>query len=88
MDDLTKCLYDFVSDQCAERVFKDPKYREAAQNVELQSEKVQQGMSEGQKRELNLLLDHVYALFCVESEHMFQAAMGLARELGRAAGTP
>lgn len=84
MDDLTKCLYDFVSDQCAESVFKDPKYREAARNVELQSEKVQQGMSEGQKRELNLLLDNVCALFCVESEHIFQAAL----ELGRTAGTP
>lgn len=53
MDGLTKCLYDFVSDKCVENVFKDPRYREAARSIELQSEKVQQDMSEGQKRELD-----------------------------------
>lgn len=88
MDGLTKCLYDFVSDKCVESVFKDPRYREAARSIELQSEKVQQDMSEGQKRELGLLLDHMSALFCIENEYLFQATLGLGRELDRAAGMP
>lgn len=88
MDGLTKCLYDFVSDKCVESVFKDLKYQEAARNVELQSEKVQQDMSEEQQRELSLLLDHMSALFCIENEYLFQAALELGRELDRAVGMP
>lgn len=86
MDDLTKCLYEFVCKQRMGSVYADPEYTEAARSVELQTEKVREGMSREQWRELNHLLDSMNAQSSIECEHLFRAALGLARELNRAAG--
>lgn len=85
MDDLTKCLYDFVCTRRMGSVHDDPEYREASQSVDLQTEKLEENLSGEQKRELSRLLDDITALSCIESEHLFRAALGLARELREAA---
>lgn len=84
MDDLTKCLYDFVCDHRMGRIHQDPEYREIANGIELQTQRLQKDMNKEQLRELQLLMDNLLALSDIESEHLFQAALGLARELGRA----
>lgn len=86
MDDLTKCLYDFVCDRRMGGIYGDLEYEEAAHSVELQRKKVLAGMDETQKRELDILMDSLYARSSVESEHLFRATLGLARELGGVAG--
>lgn len=87
MDDLTKCLYDFVCDRRMGGIYGDPEYEEAAHSVELQRKKVLAGMDETQRRELEILMDSLYARSSVESEYLFQATLRLARELGTVAGT-
>lgn len=86
MDDLTKCLYDFVCTRRMGSVYDDPEYREASQSVDLQTEKLEEALSQEQKRELNQLLSSVTALDCIHDEHLFRAALRLARELGRVGG--
>lgn len=85
MDDLTKCLYDFVCTRRMGSVYDDPEYREASQSVDLQAEKLEETLSQEQKRELNRLMDEMTALDCIQNEHLFQATLGLARELREAA---
>lgn len=86
MDDLTKCLYEFVCEKRMGGIYGDPEYEEAALSVELQRKKVLAGMDETQKRELDILMDSLYARSSVESEHLFRATLGLAGELSRAVG--
>ena len=81
MDDLTKCLYDFVCTRRMGSVHTDPEYREASRVVDMQTEKLEQALSQEQKRELNRLLGDITALSCIEDEHLFRAALRLAREL-------
>lgn len=84
MDDLTKCLYDFLLDRRMGGVHEDSEYAEASHSVELQWKKLQQLLDPQQQKELLLLLEEISAQNSVENEHLFQAALGLARELGRA----
>lgn len=83
MDDLTKCLYQFVSERRMGSIFTDPKYTEISLSIDMQTERVKEGLDAMQRKELNRLLDSMNALSCIESEHLFQAALGLARELSR-----
>ena len=83
MDDLTKCLYDFVCTRRMGSVHTDPEYREASRVVDMQTEKLEETLSQEQKRELNRLLGDISALSCIEDVHLFRAALRLARELGR-----
>ena len=83
MDDLTRCLYDFVCTRRMGSVHTDPEYREASRVVDMQTEKLEESLSQEQKRELNQLLSSVTALDCIQDEHLFRAALRLARELGR-----
>lgn len=85
MDDLTKCLYQFVSERRMGSVYADPEYTEASRVVDMQTEKLGETLNQEQKRELNRLLANITALGCIEDEHLFRAALGLARELGRMA---
>lgn len=86
MDDLTKWLYQFVSERRMGSVHTDPVYKEASRVVDMQTEKLEETLSQEQKRELNRLLDNITALSCIEDEHLFRAALGLARELSRTVG--
>lgn len=81
MTDLMKCLYDFVCTRRIGSIYGDPAYREASLHVDQQTEKLVENLSQEQKRELSRLLDSMNALSCIEDEHLFQAALRLAREL-------
>lgn len=83
MDDLTKCLYQFVSERRMGSVHIDPEYTEASRMVDMQTEKLEETLNQEQKRELNRLLSSITALGCIEDEHLFRAVMRLARELSR-----
>lgn len=86
MDDLTKWLYQFVCERRMGSVHTDPEYREASRVVDMQTEKLGETLSQEQKRELGRLLDSMNALDFIQDEHLFQAALGLARELDRVGG--
>lgn len=81
MDDLTKCLYEFACKRRMGSVYEDPEYGEMSNSVELQTKKVQKDMSEEQLMALRLLLETISAQHDIENEHLFQAALGLAKEL-------
>lgn len=81
MDDLAKCLYDFVCGQRMGSICQDPEYEESSRSVELQIEKVKQALGTEQQMELQLLLEIISAHNSIENEHLFQASLGLAREL-------
>lgn len=83
MDDLTKCLYEFIITKRLGTVWDDPEYREISHSVEVQMEQVEENMSKEQRRELRTLLEQISALNSVENEHRFQAALALSRELNR-----
>ena len=81
MDDLMKCLYDFVRANRMGSICQDPEYEEMSRSVELQLKKVQQTMGTEQQIELQLLLENLSAQSSIENEHLFQASLKLAREL-------
>lgn len=81
MDDLTRCLYDFVCEKRMGSIYQDPEYKEMSRSVELQLKKVQQTMGTEQQIELQLLLENLSAQSSIENEHLFQASLKLAREL-------
>lgn len=81
MDDLTKCLYDFVCEKRMGNMCQDPEYKEVSHSVELQTEKFKQGLDTEQQMELQLLLEIISAYYSIENECLFQQALGLAREL-------
>ena len=81
MDELTKCLYDFVRANRMGSICQDPEYEEMSRSVELQVKKVQSAASEERQIELQVLLESLSALGSIENEHLFQASLKLAREL-------
>lgn len=87
MNDLTRCLYDFVRKRRMGEVDIDPEYAEASLGVELQLKKVRQALSETQQMELQLLLDSISAQNSVECEYLFQVTLKLAHELHRVGAT-
>ena len=85
MDDLTRCLYDFVCEHRMGSVHGDPEFREASLTVDMQTKRLEETMTQEQKQELKLLLDEMEALSCLEDKHLFRASLRLAGELARAA---
>lgn len=85
MNDLTKCLYDFVQERRMGEIHTDPEYAEVSLSVDLQLKKVQQALGNGkaQQVELQLLLESISALNSIECEHLFQVALRLSQELKR-----
>lgn len=81
MNDLMKCLFDFTMERRMGSIYQDPEYEETSRSVELQLNKVQQFLDTKQQMELRLLLESLSAQSSIENEHLFQAALGLAREL-------
>ncbi len=81
MNDLMKCLFDFTMERRMGNIYQDPEYEEMSRSVEWQLNKVQQSLDTKQQMELRLLLENLSAQSSIENEHLFQAALGLAREL-------
>lgn len=81
MDDLMKCLYNFVLEHRLGNMVKEREYQDSRDAVLAQEEKVMEGMSKEQRRELNVLLSQTSAQDALENEYVFRAALGLAREL-------
>ena len=81
MDDLMKCLYEFVSQRRMGSVCEDPEYEEVTRGVEMQIKRVEKDLDQDQQRELRLLLENISAQSSLESEHLFHAALRLSREL-------
>ncbi len=81
MNDLMKCLFDFTMERRMGSIYQDPEYEETSRSVELQLNKVQQFLDTKQQMELRPLLESLSAQSSIENEHLFQAALGLAREL-------
>ena len=86
MDDLMKCLYSFVLEHRLGNMLKEREYQDGRDAVLAQEEKVMEGMSKEQRRELNVLLSQTSAHDALENEYVFRAALGLARELRALAG--
>lgn len=81
MDDLTLCLYEFLMERRMGRLWKDEEYRTCNLKVKLQKEKVESRLNEEQRKELDLLLDHVAERNSLEKSYLFQAVLELIREL-------
>jgi len=81
MNDLVKCLYEFMKTRRLGALWDDPEYEELLHIVELQQKRVEEDMNKEQRHELQILLENISALEDVENQHRFQAALGLAREL-------
>lgn len=81
MDDLMKCLYSFVLEHRLGNMVKEREYQDGGDAVLAQEEKVMEGMSKEQRRELNVLLSQISAQDALENEYVFRATLGLAREL-------
>ncbi len=81
MDDLMKCLYEFVTARRLRTLWSDPEYRELSQSVESRWNKIEEGLDKEQQRELRTLMEEVSAQNSVENEHFFRAVLSLSREL-------
>lgn len=81
MDDLTRCLYSFALEQRLGDPALDREYQSSLDKILRLENKVRETMDEEQRRTLNQLLSAVSDQNAIENEHLFQAALGLAREL-------
>lgn len=81
MDDLTRCLYEFVCEKRLGSLPADEEYMETLQDVEQQRKRVDAYLDEKQRQELSLLIDNIVSQGDIEREHLFQAALAFSREL-------
>lgn len=86
MDDLIKCLYEFTWAHRMSGLQEDEEYKAYTRDVKLQQELVESHLTEEQRKELRWLIDAVTFQDNIVNEHIFQAALGLARELNALAG--
>lgn len=81
MDDLTRCLYEFVCEKRMGRLSEDKEYIEAVLGAERQQKRMTAWLTEEQRVELDVLTAMIAAQGDITGEHLFQAALGLSREL-------
>lgn len=81
MDDLMRCLYNFVLEHRLGDTSQDREYQDGLDAILAQEEKVMAGMGKEQRHELNVLLNRTSDQSALENEKIFQAALRLAREL-------
>ena len=86
MDDLEKCLYEFVQTRRMGGLHDDEEYKEYTKDIKLQEERVREYLTEEQQIELNLLVGAITAQDSIEREYLFQSALALSRELGALVG--
>lgn len=80
MDDLMKCLYEFLLDRRMDGLWEDEQYKACRLAAELQEEKVMSSLDESQRGELDRLLDMVAEQGSAEQTHLFRATLNLVRE--------
>lgn len=85
MDDLTRCLYEFVCEKRLGSLSEDQEYMETVLGAERQQKRVAACLSEEQQLELETLTALTAAQGDITNEHLFQAALSLSRELRRLA---
>lgn len=85
MDDLTRCLYEFVCEKRLGSLSEDQEYIEAVLGAERQQKRVAACLGEEQQLELETLAALIAAQGDITGEHLFQAALSLSRELRRLA---
>ena len=83
MDDLTRCLYEFVCEKRLSSLSGDHEYIDAVLGAERQEKRVASFLSEEQRLELNVLTGLLTTQSDITREHLFQATLSLARELNR-----
>ena len=81
MDDLMKWLFAFLNEKRLGAIRKEPEYKELAYRVNLQTKKVEAGMTRQQKDDLELLLEDITAQYAFENRYLFQTTLELAHEL-------
>ncbi|MCI8303461.1 MAG: hypothetical protein HFF52_02420 [Lawsonibacter sp.] len=81
MDDLMKCLYQFMLEHRMGSLRDDREYCELSLNVELQTERVRGYLTGEQRKELNRLIDATSRQNSMVIDHAFQAALALSKEL-------
>lgn len=81
MDDLMKCLYEFVLEKRMGALELDQAYRDSVRAVLIQEEKLRERLNEDLRQEAGLLMMAVTNQKAIESEHLFRASLALAREL-------
>lgn len=86
MEDLMKCLYDFVCNRRLGSIYEDPEYEEVSHGVEMQLQKIQRNLNAEQQAELSRLLECLSAQNSIENEHLFLASLRFVGELGKAVG--
>ena len=79
MDELTRCLYEFVCEKRLGSLSEDQEYIDAV----LGAKRVASYLSKEQQPELRALMDAAAAQGDITSEHLFCAALSLARELNK-----
>lgn len=81
MDDLTQCLYEFLLERRMGELWKDSEYITYNSGVELLEKQIKSHLNAEQWKELELLLDRISERDSFEKTRLFQAALGLVREL-------
>lgn len=83
MDDLTRCLYEFVCEKRLGHLSEDAEFIDAVLSAERQQKRVASYLSKEQQPELRALMDAAAAQGDITGERLFCAALSLARELNR-----
>ena len=86
MDDLTRCLYEFLMETRMGRIWEDEEYKACNSGLLLQEQRVRSRLSGDQEAELDRFLDCMLERDSVEKEHLFQSTLDLLRELSALAG--
>ncbi|RKI71083.1 hypothetical protein D7V91_01910 [bacterium 1xD42-67] len=81
MDDLTRCLYEFVCENRMASLSGDKEYIDVVTSAERQEERVASYLNDEQRKELRTLIDALETQSDITCEHLFQAALSLSREL-------
>ncbi len=81
MDDLTRCLYEFVYENRMASLSRDKEYIDVVTSAERQEERVASYLNDEQRKELRTLIDALETQSDITCEHLFQAALSLSREL-------
>lgn len=86
MDDLVKCLYEFVQTRRMGSLHDDEEYKKYTSAIKSQEERIREYLPKEQREELSQLVDAITFQDSIKSEHLFQATLALSRELSALVG--
>ena len=81
MDDLMKCLYEFMLERRLGSLHEDPEYGQAAFDEKIQERRVRECLDAQQRKEVDRLFDMRTVQDSIVNEHIFRAALALSGEL-------